>query len=457
MSKEKQKLSKAQKKKQAKQAAQNLPLNPNTENVPQDSPQNKVYERLTPERTLKRECKTLVLQCISPIHIGSGETLKAVEYLYDSQNQTVYFLDESKWINFLFSKNLIDEFAKYVELTAENSAQNEEFTGNNVWNWLLSLHEKNIVPTEIKAYELRALSIRQAHAKTNTIVSGKRQTLNDIACHISKADGQPYIPGSSIKGMFRTAILHSFIKNFSDEEKQKYWAEIVKTKDLLLKDQQKACNEIIQQLENEIFSKLDYDTKDAQIKSVMRGLIVSDAFFSPARGNVTKIDTVILQKVDASTKANLNGQTEKTLPLFRECIPAGSQFKFTVTLDLDIMEKIGVKSVEEILQMSKEFMLEGANLLKNVFGTRYEKEFSDIENADAFIGGGTGFIATTLLYSLAPSIEDAKNFIADYFDKTFRHNHQSNDTKISPRTLKLIKSSNNKKQIFGLCKFMVKK
>lgn len=445
MSKEKTKLSKSQKKKQAKQAAQNLTLNQNAENIQQNLLDNQNQSEITtPSLTLNREIKTLALQCISPIHIGNGETLKAVEYLYDSGKETVYFLDESKWINFLFSKDLIDEFTKYVESTAENSSKNEEFTGNNVWNWLAS--------KGIAAKELPQLSIRKASAKTNTIISGRRQTLNDIACHISDAEGQPYIPGSSIKGMFRTAILHSFIKKFSDSEKQKYWAEVVSTPNLSFKDQQKKCDAIIQRLENEVFSKLDYKTKDDQVKSVMRGLIVSDALFTPLRGESKELSTEILQKIDNSTKANRRGQTEKTLPLFRECIPAGKFFKFKVTLDLDIMKKIGIQSVEEILQMSKEFMLDGASLLKNVFGTRYEKEFSDIENADAFIGGGTGFIATTLLYSLAPSIEDAKNFIADYFDKTFRHNHQSNDIKISPRTLKLTNSSHGK-QILGLCKF----
>lgn len=316
---------------------------------------------------------------------------------------------------------------------------------------------KNIVPTEIKAYELRALSIRQARAETNTIISSRKQTLNDIACHIAKAEGQPYLPGSSIKGIFRTAILHSFIKKFSDAEKQEYWAKIIATKNSPLKEQQKKCGEIIQKLENEIFDKLDYDDiKDAQIKSVMCGLLVSDAFVI-GRGFNPKIDTVILQKVDASTKANRREQTEKTLPLFRECIPAGSQFEFKVTLDLDIMKKIGVQSVEEILTMSKEFMLDGANLLKKVFGTQYVQEFSEVEKADAFIGGGTGFIATTLLYSLAPSFEDAKDFIAKYFDKIFWHYHELNDNEISPRTLKLTKTSKDKKQIFGLCKFQVKK
>ena len=449
MSKEKQKLSKNQKKKQAKQAAQ---LNTSSvENSPavQSDSENKRYERLTPARTLNRQCKKVVLTCISPVHIGSGETLKAVEYLYDSSQQMLYFLDESKWIKFLFEKNLIDEFAKYVELTAQDSARNEEFIGNNVWNWLKSLD------AEIKNEELRALSIRQAVATTNTITQGRRQTLNDIACHIATAEGRPYIPGSSIKGIFRTAILYSFIKNFSDAQKNKYWSEISATQNLPLKTQQKKCEEIIQRLENEIFSKLDYKKADAQVNSVLRGLIVSDAFFTPPRGTIQKFNTVILQKIDASTKANRRGQTEKTLPLFRECIPAGTMFKFNVTLDLDIFGKIGVQSVEEILTLSKNFMLDGANLLKEVFGAQYHEEFKGIETATAFIGGGTGFIATTLLYSLAPSVEDGKNFIAGYFDKNFWHSHQS-DEKISPRTLKLTKSP-TKKQIFGLCKFQVVK
>jgi len=447
MSKDKQKLSKGQRKKIAKQAAQlNISSVESLPAVESDSAvENKIYERLTQPRTINREYKKIRLECVSPVHIGSGETLKAVEYLYNSEQQTVYFLDESKWIKFLFDKNLIDEFANYVELTAEDSARNEEFTGNNVWDWLKSLFEK---PNKIKNAELTALSIRQALATTNTIIS-RRQTLNDIACHIATADGRPYIPGSSIKGIFRTAILHSFIKNFSAAQKNKYWSEIFATKDLPLKAQQKKCEEIIQRLENEIFSKLNYKTADAQVNSVMRGLIVSDAL-----GVNKQIKTVILQKIDASTKANRRGQTEKTLPLFRECIPAGTKFDFTVTLDLDILEKIGVHSVEEILTMSQEFMLDGTNLLKEVFGAQYPNEFAEIERATAFIGGGTGFIATTLLYSLAPSIEDGKNFIANYFDKTFWHSHESNDEKISPRTLKLTKSS-TKKQIFGLCKLQV--
>ena len=45
-------------------------------------------------------CKEYELSCISPLHIGSGEKLSAFEYLYDRKGETVYFLDESKWICF---------------------------------------------------------------------------------------------------------------------------------------------------------------------------------------------------------------------------------------------------------------------------------------------------------------------------------------------------------------------
>lgn len=37
------------------------------------------------------------LTCISPVHIGSGETFKAFEYLYDRKNKKVGFIQEEKW------------------------------------------------------------------------------------------------------------------------------------------------------------------------------------------------------------------------------------------------------------------------------------------------------------------------------------------------------------------------
>ena len=74
-------------------------------------------------------CKEYELSCISPLHIGSGEKLSAFEYLYDRKGETVYFLDESKWISFLDKRGLMDEFAAFLEQRSPR--------GRNLWEWLL--------------------------------------------------------------------------------------------------------------------------------------------------------------------------------------------------------------------------------------------------------------------------------------------------------------------------------
>ena len=55
--------------------------------------------------------KEYELECIAPLHIGSGEKLMAFEYLYDRKRHEVHFLDESKWIAFLEKHSLTDSFA----------------------------------------------------------------------------------------------------------------------------------------------------------------------------------------------------------------------------------------------------------------------------------------------------------------------------------------------------------
>lgn len=62
------------------------------------------------------ERKTYEIKCLSPVHVGNGRTLKAFEYLYDRKAQKVYFVDEGKWIDFLYRHKLIDDFSEYIRV-----------------------------------------------------------------------------------------------------------------------------------------------------------------------------------------------------------------------------------------------------------------------------------------------------------------------------------------------------
>lgn len=400
------------------------------------------------------ERKSFELNCLSPVHIGSGETLKAFEYLYDRQTCTVYFLDEAKWIAFLDKNNLIDKFFEYIEKVSVASKGRVMFVEKNLWEWL---KENGMTDPDI-----RKLAIRQSEADTNTIIS--KRSLNDIECHIALADGTPYIPGSSLKGLFRTAILHAEIKKMPALA-QRYWKKIVVTTKLDLHRQNSECARISRELENELLAKLDYTVAErfnrripAEVKNVLRGLMVSDAVCTE------KIDTVILQRLDATTKTSYLYNLEKTLPLFYECIPANNILTFSMTLDFDILSVIGISSFEQVFQMARDFMLDGVERLEKVFGNDFHEQFEEAKTADALIGGGVGFLTKTLIYSLAPSHEEAKKFAASYFDKAFtvwgsvRHHrepahwHETYDKKIAPRTLKLTRSQ-TAKSLLGLVQF----
>ena len=162
--------------------------------------------------------KIFQITCVSPVHVGNGETLKSFEYLYDRETGTVYFIDESKWIAFLYANNLTDDFYEYVQ----SINGREQFAEKNVREWL---NERGITDAEI-----RNLAIRQAAVETDTIES--KRILSDIDCHITLVNGQPYIPGSTLKGLFRTAILHAKLKQ-APELCRKYWKRTMESFDRL--------------------------------------------------------------------------------------------------------------------------------------------------------------------------------------------------------------------------------
>ena len=435
-------------------------------------------------KTDKWEYKTYELTCVSPVHIGNGEKLRAFEYLYDRARQEVYFVDETRWIQFLSGHRLIDSFAEYLEQTAEAMQQKEQFKGKNVWEWL---RDKDIPEDEI-----RSLAARTALAATNTSNPKEKGTLNDIVCQMALPDGRPYIPGSSVKGALRTAILHRVIRE-NEKLCTRYWGKLKKAEPEAMRDAEMKAEEEIRRrsarqtglgmqdleslaakkfpsifarklgiiskdMENEAFARLDYSSAKNKFgkplpvtdaaKSALRGLQVGDA--SPVGDS---LDTVILQKIDATRRADLPDTKEATVSLFRECLPVGAKLRFSVTLDKSMMKTVGIHSLDELWETARRFTQDCMKAQKKVFGEEYKGEFAEAVNAGLLLGGGVGYHAKTIVASLAPSPEEARIFIADYLEREFKkqgHHHKELDREISPRTLKLTRDR-NASHIMGLC------
>lgn len=377
--------------------------------------------------TEKWEHKTYELTCISPIHIGNGELLKQYEYIFtkDRNQQRIYFLDKAKWMTFLVRHDLIDDYAQSV------------FSGRmNLYGWLQS--------QQIGSLSAIIREVCNASADVYLVREGQ-QRVNDISRQVKTPDGTPYIPGSTLKGAIRSAILFHDIRQHP-EAYLPFWNRI---KAAMEAGNRRQMRDLAQNIERQAFTRLKQQKNrpDDALQSVMKGLAVSDAMLVGHER-----DTVILQKYDVSS-IRREGLKGHPLALFRECIPAGRKFRFSMTLDKDIDRLIGITSLDDVWQWVRDYLAFGLAKEKAVFGHEYKGEFEEGKLADIRLGGGTGFLSKTVYYALAPNGE-GRTVLANFFDDVLFtrrncHHHKTKDDRLTPRTLKLAWADNDR-WILGL-------
>lgn len=388
-------------------------------------------------------CRAYDLVTVAPVHVGSGEIRRANEYLYDKAHSMAYFLDETRWIAFLDKRQLMEPFLAYVEESSRQLGQHRgPFRGKNLWDWLRA--------QGVQPREMEALAVRRTRAER--CVVSKNGSLNDVHLQMALSDGRPYVPGSTIKGALRTGILYRMIQQ-EPERFRGFWQEIRQEAASRgkAKDKERIWQGIERRLETQALHTLRVDKeKPAEmVNSALRGLRVSDAAVAPR-----ETETLLLQKLDATTKSNRQGETRKTLPLFRECIPPGRRLHFTLTADFSMLRTIDITSFDDIFQGLRAYTVQALALLEEEF-PKYRPQFDEAREADCLLGGGTGFLSKTLVYALAEDVRKARDFTAKYLDENFRnpsHHHMQYDGSLSPRTLKLAATA-QEEWLLGLCRF----
>ena len=375
------------------------------------------------------ESRICRLTCVAPVHIGSGEVLKSFEYLYDKARQKVYFLNEGKWAQFLASNKLLDEFTAVL-------GRNGNFSRINIWQWL---QDKGF-----SAEDCDEFIKRKAFLKAD--LSDKKGTLNDISTGVCDGIGSLYVPGSSIKGMLRTGIIFYLLEH-NPGMKAKFCKEMCNA--LQSGNLKRSLGALSNKMEETL---LAYKDDKGNVHKLLAGLQVGDAL---AGDMAAEPVSVILQRVDGSTYGGRSNQFEKHLPLYWECIPAGSEFELRISMDRAMLQKIGIGSIEEIFGYCRSFMQRGLKLQEKVFGRRYDALFDEAKAADCFLGAGTGFLQKSLWFSLFADDGEAMRELKGFLDQSFRqHRHRVLDKDISPRTIKLAVSG-RRQQMMGLCKLEV--
>lgn len=402
------------------------------------------------------ETAKMCLKVVTPINISDGIVLGAKDYLYDSRRQKVFFLNLHQWHMFIYKHMLLEKYESYLANFRDKQSLLE---------WL-----------QMQGYDIddvRTVITSEAQATVNLMDNEKKKTLNDINRHIQQPEGSLYVPGSSIKGVFRTAILYSLLQKRQDI-KSKYWCYIKQQVDIIKtlleeerkprelqimpysvikkkKDQAaKEIDKLTASLESELLHTLRLkDDKERNISnknavcSAMRGLQVSDTYAS------RNMQTAILQKVDGGFD-KFGKASPKKLPIFRECMLPKAELFFDVKIEKAVMSTIGINTVDDLLKATHSFFAAVTDLLQQAFEKEYQEAFQGIAAGNMFLGGNTGFLSKTLLAMLAPDKDTAKNTIKVLLDKSFKtHKHLLRDKVIAPRTLKCT-NYNGKLMLMGV-------
>ncbi len=264
------------------------------------------------------------IEVLSPVHIGSGNML---------QNNT----------DFVTTDNGVDYYIRVVD-----DKKILELIGvEHLNDWLLSIERKDNTKELVKRYAPNSKVADYSKRRLIDYSSGinKQDTLKEC---IHNGQGLPYIPGSSIKGSIRTAILASLVENIKNKE------EKIKTKRT-----DRNGNPLLSgsKIEQELFG-------NDPNSDIFRFIQVGDAYFE-------KDSEIALRVVNINIR-NGNDLQDNSKPQLIEAINNGESSTFQMKIASEYYNWVKTKFTsignlpKEIDSLSNLFMLINAHTEKLV-------------------------------------------------------------------------------------------
>lgn len=378
----------------------------------------------------------LSLTIVSPTNIGGPEKLTTKDYMYNYDTGEVYLLNNYEWFRFLARHNKLAEFEIYM--------QNEMVrpNGRTMYDWA-----KNTIGASQLTRDVLGPAIGSI-MKSSIYNEGRKNSLNDITPQIRGANGDVYIPGSSIKGVIDSAIISHMLRN-NKAFRSTVQRELRKVLDVYKrKNARNLFKDIFKMVNLAILKHIHVLTNNegkpfkAILASAFRGISVSDAM------PMSAIQTEVLKKEDSCVDED--GTHE--ISVHRECILPNQKFTFTLTLDTAITKEIGITSIDQVLDILQEDFDATHKLLASKFKKVSPSIFKALEPANAYIGSNTGFVQKTII--MAAFTDDEKtgiDIIKAILDVNFQKaKHDSKDHFMAPRAIKLVKWNGNYYEMGGI-------
>ena len=353
------------------------------------------------------------IETISPVHIGSGEDYTASEFIQDELQGKNGKIAVYKRIN----------LSKYYSSLSDDE-RDELIRSLSIPNFELNSFDSNI-SNEFKVYT--SYNRCKVDVPPNREIEENIKTLNQI-----------YIPGSSIKGAIKTAILFNTISH----------GDIRKIDDLIFRNRK---GKLQVGSDNKILDNIftDYGFRNKAQGSIMRFLQVADSstIKYPA---VYDVISVMATDTGSSQFYKRNGNVVRS---FLECIGPRKNLNTTITTNynektyskLNLGDKANLINIDFIKKSIYNFssaLIEYELEFSEKYGIGYlSKFYKDIQKDNTpespllKIGAGSGLLATTI--GLKIKEYDELEF-EDYFEKVRQASNRRNYPFEYPKSRKII-------------------
>lgn len=337
-----------------------------------------------------------------PVYIGSGKDINKKEYYVEKNEKKIYIFDMIKFFDGISKLKLEKKYQEYLFNSKNNKNLNDFFFDNKVK----------------KDTFLKWVDYKLDYSDIYDEKTFKNRNINTF---IKESGNNIYIPGSSLKGAIRTALLtEDIIKN-----KNKYSNFIGKSiNDTLSK-----------KVEEVAFNTLGVsDVKKDAVNDIMSCIRVSDSEI------VSKKRMMVAQRKDfkaKNKKKNGSKEEKKVLPIFYECIKPNTNIKTTITIDTSKQKDLDINRIISAIETYSNNQFEN-------YGSKF-KDVDKYSKKTLILGGYSGFVSKTVNYALYKNetVKINSNILnGKKAFKKHKHNLDKDTFGISPRTYKYVDFTN---------------
>lgn len=310
--------------------------------------------------------KNIKIKTITPIHVGSGNKIETFDYFWSGNK--LFVLNQDEIFNFIFSKNneYLDDFNQWIEEKANIMSQFGHKTAKSSYK----LNPIDFVSGKIRDNKLKKEIIDKFYNDElihYVIGDAINPNSKDVSTLLKSANNEVYIPGSSLKGVVRTALLNEAIYNLENPNKVK---DILSQKTRNIQDRPKKkdlvrfADEIINYLVNGDIDKNGKSHFDAKY-DIFKFIKISDSLNSYTTKDVCKLVDTKLFKI--------NGKIDPQAPVIEVILPE-TEFEFILDIDVEYIKSIAKSVQNETNKEKHKFVWRRFfDVMDFVFGTSKEE------------------------------------------------------------------------------------